>query len=834
MTLRLPEDLRALIGKEIPVGEANYRLTEHRGSGKRGHVFRAETEDGRQRALKFIPEDKLCTGWEQEVRKAYQLEGQPNTVRFSHMSCHGSYLVLVFDFVGGESLRHLISSGTLSVGYIELILYNLLFFHKDCLGLGVSHGDLHPGNIIVRPPSAPSLGPPLPVEVMITDFGIGHTGAVLSPKDDLTQIGLIALQMLQSVKRESLDHMDRRVYDELCRGPFRKSLQELSPLERGQAEGVVDRLMADLKEIRSRLWAPEHSAVSPRFGDYLAGEQLGERLGEWEALFVGNFPGYDDIVSRNITVLTGARGCGKTMGVRRLSALRALQIGPADDGAAKSFVGFYLNMNDISDAFLFDRDTRMTENLAKRTIQFLHLSLLSEIVRVAAVAREKQADNRAGGSYERGTHWLFNYVLGQLGESRLYPGVDLDMREITSLLERAKDEVRRSRNPPARMAGLAENDWIKRFVPKLQSTMPWVGDKPVYFFLDDYSLPRVNEQIQRVLNSVIFQRADRFFFKISTESPSTFCRQDYTGKSLEEPDDFELTDLGSTTIYLADEDRERFLDEVFRKRFQRDGRFRDKDLADVLGEFEKSWAELAREIRHAKPSASGESGPAEASGKALYYGRKVFLNMWSGDTRNMVRIALNLISQLPDEQAAILPVKRAAQDSVFRRTGGEFLHLLEACTRTSQEGAQDLPEFIASWGKHLAKIAHAFKDIALHELRTRGGGRTGRPEPKQAFRIEIVDKMDLSGIEKEIYEDLVRYGVFLRDVRGKSIRGAIVPRLYFRRLLIPFCTLTFSKVDNIALKVADLKEMLLYPEQFAMRWKKDRPHFDVGQRRIFD
>jgi hypothetical protein len=132
------------------------------------------------------------------------------------------------------------------------------------------------------------------------------------------------------------------------------------------------------------------------------------------------------------------------------------------------------------------------------------------------------------------------------------------------------------------------------------------------------------------------------------------------------------------------------------------------------------------------------------------------------------------------------------------------------------------------------KIAEAFKEISLHELRTRQGGRTGRDEPKQAFRIEIIDEFSLEGIEKEIYEDLVRYGVFLRDDRGKSIRGAIIPRLYLRRLLIPYCTLTFSKIDNVAMKAADFKRLLLHPRDFVQHWRKNRAEFDIEQMRLFE
>lgn len=831
MALTLPDNLKNLIGKMVKNGE--YEILEYRKSGKRGHVFRAQHKYGGERALKFIPKEKLSTGWQEEARKAHLLEQQPNTVRFHEIFFHeADYSVMVFDFIKGTTLKELLHRRKLTVGHAQRILENLLFFRRDCLEKNLHHGDLHPGNIILR---QPVMGPPRAYEVMVTDFGIGYTGAILQPKDDSIQIGLIATLMLQSITREHLTQSDRAFYDELCSGVAIKNLRERSPLERGDERAAVQELLGELARMGKSAYAPQPPSLGQsRFGDYLAGEQLGNRWKEWEELFVSRFPGYEDIVSRNTSVLTGTRGCGKTMVFRRLSKLLAFEVGPVDDGAAGALVGIYLNMNDVADAFLFNQQTRPTDNLAMRVVQFFHLSLLAEIVRVAAAAREKQATD-AREILHKANRLLFDLVVAQISPEALYPGPGLDMRVAGSLLENAKDQLRRAKRPLPRLIDLSQNDWLKRFVPNLQQIAPWIGDRPVYFFLDDYSLPRVTEALQRVLNSVIFQRSDSFFFKISTESPSTLYRMDYSSKTLDDPHDFELIDLGSITIDLPDEDREYFLDEVSRRRFAREDRFRGRSLGQVLGQFEKSWAELARGIRRQLDSDANDSNAAQRTiRRVLYYGREVFVNMWSGDTRSMLRIVQNLLEQIPENRVPDLPIQPKQQDKVFRNTGGEFLHLLKACTRTVRDSTYHLPSSSPSWGEHLVKIAEAFKEIALHELRTRQGGRKNRNEPKQAFRVEIVDEFSLDGIEKEIYEDLVRYGVFLRDDRGKSIRGAIIPRLYLRRLLIPFCTLTFSKIDNIAMKAADFKRLLLRPQNFSQKWKKNREKFDTNQMRLFD
>jgi len=812
MKLPLPDELKKLIGK--PIKEDEFEIVKYCDSGKRGHVFCANRKLGGQRALKFIPQNKLSNGWIEEAYKAYKLEKQPNTVRFFEIFFHETYAVMVFDFVEGKDLNKRIQSQDLTVGDIQRVLENLLFFFRDCMRLELRHGDLHPGNIFL---CKSEMGKPRGYEVKITDFGIGNTGAILQPKEDILQIGDITTLMLQSITRENLVQRNRVIYDELCHGAALKKLREHSPLEKNSIDDILEELM----RIESLPVTGEVAARHTHFGDYLVGEQLGSRWKEWRDLFVSGFPGYDDIVSCNTTVLTGTRGCGKTMVFRRLSSLLAKEVGPVDDMAAGSLVGIYLNMNDIADAFLYDRKKEPDDNFAKGVIQFLHLSLLSEIIQVASVAREK-ADEEEKPVYDKANKWLFDFITELTAPDQLYPGPDLDMQVVNSVIENARDRIRCSRNPDEKVMSLVQNDWLKRFVPQLQKKMPWVGDKPVYFFLDDYSLPRVSRSLQKVLNSVVFQRSDCFFFKISTEAPSTLYRKDYSGKTLDSPHDYELTDLGSVTIHLPDDDRERFLDDVFSRRLSREVRFKDKTLGEVLGKYDITWAELARKIR--------------ANNNVLYYGREVFVSMWSGDTRSMVKIAQGLLEQLPATTKPELPIDKTQQNKVFRHTGGEFLHLLKACTRTERNGKNKLPDHIKSWGEHLVKIAETFKDMCLHELRTRDGGRKGRNEPKQAFRIELVDEFSLDGIEKEVYDDLIRYGVFLRDDRGKSIRGAIIPRLYLRRLLIPFCTLTFSTIDNISLNASAFNYLLNDPEEFFENWrnKKMRAQYEMKQGELFE
>jgi hypothetical protein len=75
----------------------------------------------------------------------------------------------------------------------------------------------------------------------------------------------------------------------------------------------------------------------------------------------------------------------------------------------------------------------------------------------------------------------------------------------------------------------------------------------------------------------------------------------------------------------------------------------------------------------------------------------------------------------------------------------------------------------------------------------------------------------------------------MRDARGKSIRGVVAPRLYLRKLLIPFFKLTPSRRDNIGLDAEDFLKLLDDPRKFADNMKptrKTRRKIDENQQRL--
>jgi len=197
----------------------------------------------------------------------------------------------------------------------------------------------------------------------------------------------------------------------------------------------------------------------------------------------------------------------------------------------------------------------------------------------------------------------------------------------------------------------------------------------------------------------------------------------------------------------------------------------------------------------------------------------------------MIQVIDEVISEAaaPSGHVEPLPVHAELQDRVFRNRGGQWLETqrrdlptdadaVEAAMARIRELDADFKLTGGSYGAHLKAVAEAFvaaaRRLLLGPVYRIPGRSTVREVPRMAFRLEVTDTFRLDGLAREMYNDLIRYGIFMRDARGKSVRGAMVPRLYLRRLLLPYCTLALSKRDSVSMSCKAFTELLTYPDRF--------------------
>lgn len=835
-----------------------YKLEQFLGKGKIGYVYRARSLkiSDVEVAIKLTPAQKIKDEWRNEIQKVARLSTIRGIVHYHGLdteeiiSERHTELVLytVWDFIPpGRNLHEYLSeeSRTVHASFMIAVVECVLRTLHACQAKGIPrHGDLHPGNILIGNPDPGDIDAELrPREqVYVSDFGYGATGGTVRLKDDYQGLAAIANAIIDRIDWSKTTPSDKH---------FIVGLKELLVkvlLEKSHSEKVAPmeilKALRDLKATAPPIVAQLGGALATtaallqqtlaNVGQFQISEMLGDRWEWWKKLFVGTVPARSRILVPDIsTVVTGPRGCGKTMLFRRLSQRLLVECGPVADDPRSGLVGFYINANDIADAFP-DFPTDALPGIRDKLIRYANLCVLGDVLAVLA-ARKARQDEEAPAAFVRVVQkWLSRTdaaVPLVAGESAL--------ENLRSQLEDIKWVFPRAGISPEFAAGdeFSRISWLPKFISILRQHARWVGEGPVFIFIDDYSTPRVSRGIQRVLNRIFFQRSSEFVAKIATESATTFVPEDSGGKMLQDGDDYQMIDMGEESLFMSDKERREFLDHLFSKRLSLDPRVPNQahTLGGLLSSLGMSKTEFARRLRQKRSDLVGEISKATSQRRGatkpsvLYHGADVLCALWSGDTRIMIQLVQELIGEDSPGEPLLLPIPAEKQDRVCRDRGGTWL---EAQTRNHPTHPDDVTAHLKqirkqdsnyafignNYGTHLKAIVEAFVSAARHLLLGPTYNIGKRQVPRMAFRIEVVDDFRVDGLAAELYKDLIRYGLFMRDARGKSVRGAMVPRLYLRRLLLPYCTLALSKRDSVPINCSSFRELLLYPDRFKAKF----------------
>lgn len=198
----------------------------------------------------------------------------------------------------------------------------------------------------------------------------------------------------------------------------------------------------------------------------------------------------------------------------------------------------------------------------------------------------------------------------------------------------------------------------------------------------------------------------------------------------------------------------------------------------------------------------------ESPKKRELWGRHILCELCSGDIFYIIRLVGTMVSKVGGRVGlSDITNPRKVDDKIqkiaIRNEAGNFLNSLR--------GIED--------GERLVEIVTAFGNVANSYLKFRTSKNENNRPPHLASKIEPLEQLKLTEEARKIYEDLLRYSLFIEDPRGKSMRGQLVPRLYLRRALLPHFNLTFSKRDSIRLDNRAIEHLLLKPGEFETRKK---------------
>jgi serine/threonine protein kinase len=800
------EDPLKAIGKTV----AGYTIKEFKGKGNIGYVYKVVRDDIHDvLACKLIPSDRVRPSWQVEIEKAVLLKGIGRIIEYRG---HGDveigsrkYKYILSDYVDGPDLRlfEMEYRESINLSFVEALLKQTLEVFLALEVTGNNHGDLHEGNIMIAPPDPRKMI--LETSFKLGDFGIGNSVTDFKPKDDYHQLARICTRLLADyIDPAQLEGEDRFFYDQLIGDFIPKRLLEKDPTV-GDFVGSARKLNDILNRYRTEFPEKMRQEKLKYPFDFLSCEQFGDSFELLQKLYSHSFPGYDTLLQKTNTILTGPRGCGKTTIFRNLSLKARLLAKQADLRQLDGYAGVYYHCTDLFFAFPYLRDKQIDDGTGKILVHYFNLSLLHELLDTLRIAQQHLPE----GKLSRRCLLELQRFLGENLPKLIFANADADiLHNCMSTVESERRRVKAwSERGELRPEVLLPLDFLGTLCSLLQREVPWLVKRPIYFFLDDYSKPKVSEGVQSVLNDIIFHRYSQCFFKVATESTTSFHARDSRGKLLEETREYDLVDLGAYFMGAKREELTEFLGEVINNRLENSETVPPEHypISTILGETDYTYGELATQIR------AGEH--------VRYKGWPLICELCSGDVANILHAVRDMFADAgyTFERLSEAPIHADVQDKAIRVTASNFLNTIQSVPRD---------------GPLLRRIAEAFGHVSNHYLRTRSSKNEERFPPFQAFRLELLDNPKFEGQSriKEVYDDLIKYAVFVLDLRGKSQRGDVVPRLYLRRLLLPAFLLTPNRRDSVRIESAELVLLLNDPEEFEAKMMKKVPRESVRAR----
>ena len=795
------------IDKSIP-NYPNHVIKEHVDSGNNGHLFKAfDSLTNSRLAFKIIPVANLpeeeTNTYLTEARNANLID-HPSVVRYHDVvryvdaDAQINCVVFICDFVDGVSLREFVSKSRfkkeIDISFIVEFLstsFELLF---ELDKRGYQHGDLHSGNVLVVRSGFDIEDRP---RFRVTDFGVRPlTGSAVHANDYLQTAQTLA-SLLNCIDYGSATARDRYVFDVLRKEFLKRHLIE--------TDRTIDPLASDAAALYGKLQSLDDSYASAANSsrqvtdlltpfDYPNCEQIGNSHVLLQALYSDRLLGMSEINARSTVVLTGPRGCGKTTVFRALSLEYQLSI-DMDHPEAVRFIGVYYRCDDLY--FCFPRYSQPSRAEAiDIPMHYLTATLLGLTLEQLGQWSKRHFEE----DWNRNLGPLVDELWNLFGwEPPASPGY----RQLGTIVSKLKGRERESARKKQRFAHVPEEPIQDYFGPEvlfaacsiLRNRLNFLAERPFYFFIDDYSRPKITADLQVNLNRLLMHRTSDVFFKISTESPVSFARQDIDGKNYVESREFDFVNLGLRYITGRRSRVLAFILDLFEKRFALVEDFPVSGLEPLLGSSPRNENAAARILR---------GGDEDDKRFAEYAGIETVAAMCSGDIHYIIRLVARMVDDAGGVEA-LLPsssgpmISRRGQSRSIRAAAGAFMESIR---------------IVPSTGPLLAEVVTAFGKVAHSYLRHKTSKNQSREQPHLASRIEPYEPLKLSESAKNTLDELLRYSVLIEDPRGMSRRGHVVPRFYLRRYLIPHFRLTFSQRDSLVLESAQIESLLSSPADF--------------------
>lgn len=748
---------------EKPSTIGAYRVTRPLGRGFYGAAYVAERGAfGKQYVLKISPVDFYPffgkASFQEETRLHASLaKGAEHIVGIddaddvdvtfgdgmTKLKCH----MTVLDYVEGDILQDYIDGKVRAdAATVCQIAIDLLRTRGEFEAHQLNHNDLHAENLIVErlAPQARRVDAIDPtIRVMAIDLG-SISDASRSTHERLGDTYSIALHVDQLLERLLANPTELEDRD------FRTALA---------LQSIVQGLLTDVQNVRqpnfedlatqireayfraSQPWRPwSHPLTLKGFGDHYNAQTLVSwdvpRLlvdpqGRW----------LSEVTKPGPQIITGMRGCGKTMLLRALDlharAARLSDQGNSEETAdvlerirADGFVGLFVSAQRLLD--LRHATTKVEHRLTRL---FVNYSL--QAVRALMHLRDLDA-----GAVSLDAHTKIAVaVADHLGDAQDLKR-SLSLEDLDRRLERIA--VLSSRDASPYEVKQAPADVFPRLAEAFRSCSPLISGSTVLFLLDDVSTRYLElERVGELLSHLLFQNPTcAFKFTSEWQTIELGLRSPGRIHPIRVDRDLAVFDLGADvyeTIKGRGKDKGTdFVEQILAQRAQYHVAHPKSAPRDLLGDV--PLEQVAKQI-----ASSSETSRAR---KQAYRGLSCLTNVCVGDIGDVIKLYEEIMRQASAGKSQMsIPISDAIQSECFQSLSSRRLY--------------DLNRRGGYYKNHALAFAEAAHELLVRSAKKVPGGKRGLRQYSSIYVRVSADTPESLNEQIDKLRDLIDAGVFV-------------------------------------------------------------------------